>query len=150
VSVNFAYDKGKEKYAFFGNPRRYKQQFGRIAGERVIISSNVYTLHGNEMVVNYSTLVDRGFKYFDNSTVMLLHLLRNIGVENIYIAGLDGLERGKADHYFQSDYNTGVEETEYDLINSDLKEMLRNYSKTLQNKQSVKFITPSKYESIFS
>jgi len=149
ISVNFILDKFKDGYAFFGNPRRYGKLLNGDCDVKTIVSSNISELNGNELVVNYNSLIDRGFEFFDNSTVILLNLLRNIGVEEIYIAGLDGFEKGKTDHYFHKDYNNVIDEKKYDTFNNDLKEMLRNFAKTLQRGQTIKFITPSQYEFIF-
>jgi len=150
ISINFILERDVENYAFFGNPRRYKKIFENINDEKIILSSNVTPLRGDEMVVNYNSLIDRGYKYFDNSAIILLNLLRNIGADSIYIAGLDGLEREKLDNYYCKNYSVSSEGKDYDQFNSDLREMLRNYSKTLQSKEIVKFITPSQYESIFN
>jgi 4-hydroxy 2-oxovalerate aldolase len=152
VSINFVYDKvGTDKYVFFsGNPRRYKRISDSLANEKTIISSNLTPVHGNEIVVNYNSLIDRGYKYFDNSAVILLNLLRNIGVESIYIAGLDGFEKGALENYYSSGYVTYSNDRDNEQFNSDMREMLRNFSKTLQKKQSVMFITPSQFESMFN
>jgi len=150
ISVNFISDKGSKNYAFFGNPRRYEKVHRDLSTEETIISSNVQTLLGSEIVVNYNSLIDRGYKYFDNSSVILLNLLRNIGVTKIHIAGLDGLEKDKLDQYYCKNYTVSTDEKDFNQFNSEMREMLRNFSKTLHRNVIVRFLTPSQYESIFS
>lgn len=41
-------------------------------------------------MVNYQSLINRGYKYFENSTIMLLSLLKRINPSKIVIAGFDG------------------------------------------------------------
>jgi len=149
ISVNFIYHEKADKYAFFGNPRRYEKICKSVIDEKIVISSNVNPLSGKEVVVNYNSLIDRGYKFFDNSTMLLLNLLRNISVKDMYVAGFDGLEKGNPNIYYCKDYNISISEKDYGQINSDLREMLRNFAKTLQHKETVQFITPSQYESIF-
>lgn len=100
-------------------------------------------------MVNYNSLINRGYKYFDNSTIMLLNLLRNVGCEDISIAGFDGFKSNGKRNYFNEIYNVHMTESEYSQINSELEKMLMDFSKTLENKQSIKFNTPSMFEHIF-
>ena len=52
-------------------------------GRKVIVSSNVHS-DGEDIVVNYHSLINRGYKYFENSTIMLLNLLKRIEVKDVY------------------------------------------------------------------
>ena len=149
ISINFIFDVYLINYIFFGNPRRYKHLLKDLSNHKIIISSNVPSLLGNEIIVNYNSLIDRGYKYCDNSAIILLNLLKIIGNENIYIAGLDGFDINTIDNYYCKDYNLIDNKNEYEQFNIELKDMLRNFSKKLNKKDSIKFLTPSKYESIF-
>ena len=91
-----------------------------------------------------------GLPNYDNSAVMLLNLLRSIGVENIVIAGLDGYTGNTGDNYSDEVFSHTLSINDnYESHNEELKALLKNYRNTLQEKQSVRFLTPSRFESIF-
>lgn len=147
-SVNFISD-NPDGYAFFGNPRRYQKCRDKSIGSKIVLTSNIKPKCDTHIVVNYNSLINRGYKYFDNSTIMLLNLLRNVGCEDISIAGFDGFKSNGKRNYFNEIYNVHMTESEYSQINSELEKMLMDFSKTLENKQSIKFNTPSMFEHIF-
>lgn len=94
ISVNFDCEIGNEKYIFFANKKRYKE-YSALGGQNIIISSNVNRKNGTELMVDYGALVEKGGKNFDNATIMLLRLLKNMGMKSIYLAGFDGFEARK-------------------------------------------------------
>lgn len=89
ISVNFVADE-ISAYAFFGNQKRYSRLQNKRIGRKVIISSNIKSDTKEDIVVNYQSLINRGYKYFENSTIMLLSLLKRINPSKIVIAGFDG------------------------------------------------------------
>lgn len=64
-------------------------------GQNIIISSNVNRKNGTELMVDYGYLVEKGGKNFDNATIMLLRLLKDMEMKNVYLAGFDGFETQK-------------------------------------------------------
>ena len=150
ISVNFIDDRGENNFAFFGNPRRYQKCKDNLTNKQVILTSNVKSDDTQNLVFNYNSLINRGIKYFDNSAVMLLNILRNAGCENITIAGFDGFSEEAKDNFAYGMYNPNVQESEFDHLNADIAKLLRDFSKTLENKKSVKFLTPSRFEGIFA
>ena len=89
--VNFVYGTEKDRYLFFANTKRYKEFYKEISGD-VILLSNIKHVTGNELTIDYGTLVERGEKNFDNATIMLLRLLKDMRMKAIYIAGFDGFD----------------------------------------------------------
>lgn len=149
ISVNFIDPRGNDRFSFFGNPRRYQRCRAELDDANTIITSNIHSNGGNTLVVNYNSLINRGVKYFDNSTLMLLNLLRRVGCEELMIAGFDGFREGGKDNYVRSMYNPNIKKEEYEHLNADISKLLRDFAKTLENKKSVKFITPSRFEGAF-
>ena len=83
----------QDVFVFFGNKRRYEKLKEECSFAR-ILSSNVSSEDKDAYVVNYSDLIRiiPGVKYFDNSAVMALRLLKELNVESISIAGFDGFD----------------------------------------------------------
>ncbi|MCI8333342.1 MAG: hypothetical protein HFH25_02035 [Lachnospiraceae bacterium] len=151
ISVNFVsnfdVDKGSD-IAFFGNPRRYNKDKYKLTGKQVILSSNITEFEDSCIIVNYNSLVKRGVKYFDNSVVLLLNLLKKIGCENITFAGFDGFEENRQ-NYINTFYESSRYEKNYMQINEDLKTLLKEYANSLKDKKTVTFLTESRFSQIF-
>ena len=144
VSVNFVAD-DPCAYAFFGNQKRYNKLKARRNGRHVIVSSNVRS-DQNDIVVNYHALIDRGFKYFENSTLMLLNLLRRLDVEHVAIAGFDGFQKDLASNYSDDSFQNDRHVDEFEDLNREIAQMLSLLSERISGKCSISFITPSRFE----
>lgn len=144
ISVNFVAD-DKEAYAFFGNQKRYEKQSAKRAGRNVILASNVKSSDKHDIVVNYHSLINRGYKYFDNSTIMLLNLMKSLNPSKITIAGFDGFRADLADNYADNSYQNDRHIAEFATINKEVSAMLADIIKTLTPECEVKLLTPSVY-----
>lgn len=149
ISVNFVADK-LSSYAFFGNAKRYSRLKKMRNGRKVIISSNVKTDNDDDIVVNYHSLINCGYKYFENSAIMLLNLLKRVNPSQITIAGFDGFELGNEMNYADSSYQNERHTKEFDTLDMEISEMLGEIVKVLENRCKVKFITPSLFEKILN
>ena len=149
ISVNFVADE-PTAYSFFGNQKRYTRFKGKRLGRKSIISSNVTSDNESDFIVNYHSLINRGYKYFENSTIMLLVLLRRIGVGKITFAGFDGFESTKDTNYLDDSFQNNRHKEEFEELNLELSMMLKDYCDTVDGKCEFLFITPSMFESIFS
>ena len=78
----------------------------------------------------------------DDSTLMLLNLLKRIGVKTVYIAGFDGFSKEKG-NFFNEQYERMVREYDYDT-NSRITVLKQVYST-----MNIHFLTPSVYEVAF-
>lgn len=151
ISANFVTDFAdkQNRMTFFGSSKRYKNCQERLMEDNVVIVSNVERLCNNDIVVNYESLIERDNDDFDNTTIMLLNLLRRMDIKKFAIAGFDGFVKN-ADNYFDDSKFYGKRfEKKYDTITVNMKRMLKSYSSTLDKKSNVKFLTPSVYSSIF-
>lgn len=143
ISVNFQ-SEYEQSYAFYGNAKRYKNNVN--SNKRTIISSNIKSLNDTDIVVNYHGLINRGYKYFENSTIMLLHLLKKLEVKKITIAGFDGFSRDVKTNYMDSSFSDSRNIEDYDIMNKEIGSMLSDIVKTLKGKCEVSMLTPSLYE----
>lgn len=146
ISVNFIAD-APESYAFFGNQKRYTMLQKKRSGRKVIISSNIES-DGSDIVVNYHSLINRGYQYFENTTIMLLNLLKRLEVSKITIAGFDGFDAAKSSNYADDTFQNDRHAAEFDVLNEEISEMLSEIVKTLEGKCEISMITPSKFEKV--
>lgn len=143
ISVNFVAD-DKNSYAFFGNQKRYGQQKKKREGRKIIVSSNIRT-DQDALVVNYQALINRGYKYFENSTIILLNLLKRIEVSQITLAGFDGFETHRKSNYTDDTFQNDRHIPEFEDLNAEIYEMLQSLISTLEGKCKISTITPSRF-----
>ena len=145
ISVNFKPDNElKADVVFYGNQKRYNH---KSDNELAIISSNVNAREGDPSIVaNYSSLLSREGKYFDNSTIMLFNLLKRIGIKKLSIAGFDGYFSEKDHNYYHSSLEINRHQSEYDKINKELMLMFTKFANTVSGSCAINFVTPSMFE----
>lgn len=152
VSVNFM--AGYEgAYAFYGNKKRYVMDSDKRTGsENIIVTSNITpdTQSRNTLTVNYHSLINRGYRYFDNSAMMLLNLMRRVEAQRITLAGFDGFYAEKESNYVDSSFQNDRYTGNFALLNRELRDMLRDYHESIAGKCDVKFLTPSRFEEAFT
>ena len=147
ISVNFVADE-PSAIAFFGNQRRYNRLSGKRKERCVIISSNVKSDTPKDIVVNYHSLINRGYTYFENSTIMLFALLRRINPSYITIAGFDGFDEKATDNYSDSSFQNERHVEEFVTLNRELKSMFTEIVETMSPGCKFTMLTPSLYESV--
>lgn len=145
ISVNFVADE-ISAYAFFGNQKRYSRLQNKRIGRKVIISSNIKSDTKEDIVVNYQSLINRGYRYFENSTIMLLSLLKRINPSKIVIAGFDGFREDSEKNYSDSSFQNERHKGEFAILNKEVAEMFRNIAEIMSPTCKIELITPSLYE----
>ena len=83
---------------------------------------------------------------FDNSTLMLLALLKILGVKKIVLAGFDGYSKRVKNNYCKDTYRNERHETEYSEINREVGARMKDYIETVGDHCEVTFLTPSIYQ----
>lgn len=95
----------KPDFVFYTNIKRYDVFSEKKDNALNIVTSNL-TRYGKQrsgdFVLNYARLAYHGEDYCDDSVVMLLNLLKQIGVREVAAAGFDGITGGKGDFYISS------------------------------------------------
>lgn len=145
ISVNFVADE-PSAYAFFGNQKRYNRLQTKRVERNVIVSSNIKPNNGKDIVVNYQSLINRGYKYFENSTIMLLSLLKRINPSKITIAGFDGFSEDTEKNYSDSSFQNERHVGEFATLNKEVSEMFKDIVETMSPACKFELITPSLYE----
>ena len=147
VSVNFVADE-LSAYAFFGNQKRYARLRDKRKDRNVIVSSNIRTNGEEDIVVNYHSLINRGYKYFENSTIMLFNLLKRINPCKVVIAGFDGFDEKNKKNYSDNSFQNERHVSEFSVLNKEISEMFGEVVKTMYPNCMFEFITPSLFENI--
>lgn len=138
ITVNFVLESIKTDFYFFTNAKRIDYA-GCIDTNKAIITSNlVDDVEKPGYIISRNELSYHEDVYSDDSTLMLLNLLKMCGVNNICIAGFDGFKKNAANFY---DYGMErvVRDDDYDQ-EMRLQILKKNYSRL-----NIKFLTPSIY-----
>ncbi len=153
IGVNNLIDGYKLDYIFYSGATRYQnlqyQDDSAVGMPQIIVSSNIKTLAAqNEMIVDYRSLLKFGWVNIDSSAILLLRLLLKCGVQDVYIAGLDGYKAfGQA--FYKTELDTGLAEHDRVLHTEDNYAMMQDIQK--ENPTfGVHFLTDSAYEGAFA
>ncbi|MBR1748109.1 MAG: aldolase catalytic domain-containing protein [Clostridia bacterium] len=144
ICVNFITDEFGEAYSFFANKKRYDANLINDP-QRIVAVSNVKPKYG-EIQISYDRLIDRRYKMFDNSTIMLLNLLKIIGVKSIALAGFDGYRKDTKNNYFDESFFNERHASEFDTINQEVFHLFKDFVSTVGDHCEVLFLTPSIYK----
>ena len=151
IGINSMIDGYDLDYIFFNNEVRYDYARSiNVDGFKAIskiITSNIKTVNSNrdEIIVNYNTLIKRGWKHFDNSMIMCLRLLAKLNVTDIAIAGFDGYFGNGAENYSDMALQTLNSDEDQKLLNEEIKEMFLDYKQTAGSNINLNFVTESIY-----
>lgn len=144
-TVNFCDHSFRDSYAFFGNQKRYKQNRKRVIPDRTVITSNIKCEDSIPLCLDFSESIECGWRYFGNSTLLLLRTLFNrLNIGTVAIAGFDGYFKGRKNYYCDAMENNRMEE-EFDQLNRDISQMLNALMKRNGDKKLI-FLTESYYE----
>ena len=147
ISINYQPPGFTPDYVFFSNAKRYSQMASQLlepeyANLPLIATSNVLKTSGQfTFVLNYSRLIDAATDIPDNSLVMFLRVLREVGAARIALAGFDGYVPSKMNYF-----NTNME---YDFVKDKaayLNDYVRGFLASMQGQPPVVFVTKSRYQ----
>lgn len=142
ISINYEHEDIPCDYIYISNIKRY-QNFNTTSDIPIICTSNIkQNKTDNEYLISFLRLIKCGWENMDNSTILLLRLLNDIGVKNIGIAGFDGYSYDN--NYAEKKYEVDISVNEAMFINKELEDMLNDFIQTKHEDISVKLITESK------
>lgn len=153
IAINNVIDDYELDYIFYSGAIRYQNfqfQHNESMGKpELILTSNIVPKgYGNEIVVNYMSLIKFGWVNLDSSAIMLIRLLIVCGVSKCYVAGLDGYKNfGYA--FYKNELDTGLAESDRIEHTKDNLSMLKDIKKEHPDFE-LSFITSSVYEEAFS
>lgn len=143
VAVNHIPKNIKIDLCFFSNQKRYDKFIEHINPNKIIITTNikVTTNISNYKVVDYYSLTTKTSNKNDNVTILLLNLLIEQKVKEVFIAGFDGY-KFDSDNYSYSEYDKIVERK---VMKNQNKNILTSI-KEIRQKLSINFITDSVFK----
>ncbi len=100
--------------------------------------------------MNYHSLINRGYKYFENSTIMLLNLLKRVNPRKVTIAGFDGFSENVDKNYVDASYQNERHITEFKELNDELAKMFGEIVETMSPGCRFDMITPSKFKAVIN
>lgn len=138
-------------YVIFINPARYDYAKNAhpdmMRSVRKILLSNIETdAKDNEIIVNYNTVIKRGWEHFDNAVIITLRLLNKVGAENVVIAGFDGFKTKYNESYADANLPTLNPDNKWDELNEEIAEMYLDFKKSIQGKMNIEFLTESCFD----
>ena len=151
IAVNFEPEELRPEYLYMSNVNRYtayRQRKGQSSIKK-ILTSNVKTVsQDGDYIIAFQRLYKCGWQYGDNSAILLLRLLDELGVREIGIAGLDGYDPESIENknYINKAFERPISGKAALEINREIKEMLNDYFATRHNKAVVRFITTSRFD----
>lgn len=109
---------------------------------KTLATTNVTCRNGQfSFIINRAPLLEKDETIIDNSFLMIIKFLNNIGIKDVYCAGFDG--------YSDRENNYNNPEMEYDFVkreavslNSHMKAAIAEYRRTM----NIMFITYSAYD----
>ena len=143
IAVNHIPKNLKINYFFFSNQKRYEKFIDHVDPEKVIITTNIHinSNSSNYKVVDYNNLVTKTINKNDNVTILLLNLLVDQKVKEVYLAGFDGY-KFDSDNYSYTEYDRIFERKVMEQENKNIIDSL----KEVREKLSINFITESVYK----
>ncbi len=148
VAVNFIPRDISITGLFIGNSKRYgilSDDIARLDKKiKTIATSNVSSLNNEiDYIINMNRVKDDRDKIADNSTAMLLNLIREVGITDITLAGVDGYDRDGED-YCDDSFGLSSDYKRLDAVNEQMKQKLKEMSEYM----NISFITKSKYQEV--
>lgn len=150
IGVNAVVPNYKYDYLFLCNKIRYdyaKDIYSNVFyNTKKIIASNVKIIADkNELIVNFSRLIKRGWKHFDNAVITCLRLMNDLHIKNVVIAGFDGFSHEYNKSYADESIPSLNDGTDWDDLNEEITQMFADFKNSTKNVMSIKFITNSIY-----
>lgn len=141
IALNFIPQDYACDYVFSCHMRRYKNIQDQEHVKK-IVTSNIREAKNYQYMVNFASYSASETEIMDNSGVMCLNLLIQLGVKHVCLAGMDGYDTDSRGNYV----NSGLE---YDFSPEVLKKRNRLIKEEFSGKQGkiqITFLTKSKYE----
>lgn len=148
IGVNAIIPEYEYDYLFFVNPSRYDYAQNAYPEEfnntkHIILSNIKNSCAKNDLLINYESVIRRGWRHFDNAVMCCLYLLERLNAENIAIAGFDGFKNkyneSYADKLLPSLNLTG----EWDNLNEEIRSMFIRFTETTEVCKNIEFLTDS-------
>lgn len=147
IAVNFLPDRYAIDALFISNAKRYVQLSAKLIQYQnrpaVIATSNI-TSTGREFeyILNYSALLDEAAWIVDNPLIMILRLLKQFGLKEVYLAGFDGYSKVETVNYINENMEYAFTREKALQLNKDVVDSLNRFRLA----DMVHFVTDTLYQ----
>ena len=125
---------------FYSNKKRYNDLCKK--DNLTFLTSNIKTTQEeDELIFDYNKSLSREYGISDNALLIMLNILKDLGVEEIVLAGFDGFSANIHNNFYSEEKTNALTE---DFIN-ELNELTTNNIKDYSKKIKIKCLTPTKY-----
>lgn len=153
IAVNFVPEGIDVDYIYIGNVRRYSywkenDRFNNIS--KIFVSNITKTISNGDYLISFNRLNKCGWEYMENSTIMLIRLLDQLGVASVGIAGMDGYSTdiSKNINYANESLELSNVKKNPEQLNKEISEMFEDLLCTKESDMKLEFITTSKFSCI--
>lgn len=141
MSIHFVPDFVESDYIFYSNIKRYDMFKSMQKESSTVLTSNLLR-YGNvgedSLVFSFENLAMHGDDYCDDTTLMALNLLKQVGVTHLSIAGFDGTVGKRGSFYIDSLARDASDSNH----NAQVLDMLKQHYSDI----NINFLTNSAYE----
>ena len=128
---------------FYSNKRRYSEREEDTISTSLVTSNIKDTkTSDNEHILNYLSLLSSQKDVSDNSGLMIIKLLKDLGVKKCSLAGFDGYSADATEDYSDKSMVLIKNKETADSYNTNIQNALAELSKDIE----INFVTHSKYE----
>lgn len=127
IAINFIPDFIDTNFMFCTNFKRFDDISDNIKEEKIIVTSNLMQEEGKkDYIISYNDLVYFDEVYCDDSTLMLLNLLKYIGIRKVVLAGFDGRYENKLHFYNEEFARNSQNKQSNEVVNSILRHSFKD------------------------
>jgi hypothetical protein len=110
---------------------------------KIISTSNVSSINGPfDFCLSYDAYLDQDQAIMDNSLIMFLHVLMEIGVKQLALAGFDGFAANSGDNYYDEQIDMHATGERLHAVNVAIQRQIQVFQKDMD----ITFLTRSIYE----
>lgn len=147
IAVNFLPDSFPLNMLFMSNAKRYVQVLPKLkkctVPMPVIATSNVTSADAPfDYTLNYATLLDEKAWVVDNPLAMFLKLLKQLGADQVFLAGFDGFKKAETANYVNENMEYEFTQEKALQLNSDTEDSLKRQGVA----GMVRFVTDTLYK----
>jgi 4-hydroxy 2-oxovalerate aldolase len=144
ISINYIPEDVSVDCVFVTNGKRYHDMIFTLkqSDAKILATSNVECRNGTfDYVINRAPLLETNTKIIDNSFLMLVKLLKEIGVKTIHCVGFDGYSETE-DNYCNPSMEYYFVKQEASHLNYHMRKRIFEFRKDM----TIHFITYSAYD----
>ena len=122
----------------------YVSQFKET--KKILLSNIKTTGLDDELIINFDSVIKRGWEHFDNAIITCLRLMSKLSVERVGIVGFDGF-RNKYNESYADESLPTLDPTDIgDELNKEIQDIFNDFLKMNKGKMSIDFVTTCMFD----